>query len=179
MDMVRDIDNRHRGLPKRPPQMLFNVITKFYRGAMSHQEVIAKAKQQVQQAYHVYRETGDEGVLKKALGTLFLEFHFYVTCWLQVELALFRLSRMEETKQFGEVAEKFHSELTRHVHVRKIVDRTEESVAAQFERFGREMSCVEQDQYWFEGVMFTVDEESVRALEELYQDVMKRRTQMA
>jgi hypothetical protein len=171
---MRDVKNRYRGLPPRTPDLLFQIVRKFYRGAVSHFDLIQAKKEEVRLAYRRYQADGDAAPLQQALATLFLEFHFYVTCWLQIELALYRLARMEETKQLAGVMEQFRGELERHIAVREQLDRTEECVAAQWTHFGRELSCVERDSYWFDGILFTVDEHSLTSLHSLYRAIMGR-----
>jgi hypothetical protein len=82
---------------------------------------------------------------------------------------------MEETKQLAGVMEQFRGELERHIAVREQLDRTEECVGAQFVHFGRELSCVESDAYWFDGILFSVDEQSLASLHSLYQAIMGQR----
>lgn len=173
---MRDVQNRYRGLPPRTPEMLFNIVRKFYRGAVSHYDLIQGKKEDVRRAWQICQLTGDTGAVREALNTLFLEFHFYVTCWLQIELALYRLTRMEGTKQLGAVMEKYHDMLEKHVLVRKLLDQTEECVEAQWNRFGPKLECVQMDAYWFDGILFTVDEQSLTALHNLYQAIMTHKT---
>jgi hypothetical protein len=172
---VRDVTNRYKGLPPRTPQMLFNIVRKFYRGAVSHYDFIQTKKADVRRAYQRYRDTGEQGPVNEAIAVLFCEFHFYVTCWLQIDLALYRLARMEETKHLGEVMERFRPEIESHLKVRRQLDQTEACVQQQWEHFGRELTCVEQDRYWFDDMYFTVDEASLLALNELYQAIMVNR----
>lgn len=169
--MVRDIANRYKGLPERSPDKLFQIIGKFTRGAVSHYDVIMQKKADVKRAYQARKQSGNDAPLIQALTVLFWEFHFYVTCWLQIELALYRLSRHEETKGLREVFDRFRSEIDRHLHVRRVIDDTEKSVLAQFHHFGAEMACVKNDSYWFQGIYFTVDEASIAALQQLYAEI--------
>lgn len=173
---MRDIANRHKGLPERTPDMLFQIVGKFTRGALHHYEVIEQKKAELKEAYEE-RTTGDDEALRHALTVLFWEFHFYVTCWLQVELAFYRLLRHEATQPIQpglrEVFAHFRSEIDRHVHVRRVIDSTREAVEAQFEHFGPEMTCIVKDQYWFDGVYFTVDEASKQALHQLHNEIMQ------
>lgn len=162
---MRDVPNRHRGLPPRTPDMLYNVVRKFYRGAVSHFDLIQEKKQEARKAL----ETGDNQRIREALHTLFLEFHFYVTCWLQIEMALYRLARQDE--RFASVMEKFRPSLEKHVTVRKLLEQTEACVDAQFQPDQGGWSCVEQDTYVFDTFLFTVDEKSLRDLHALYQAI--------
>lgn len=152
--------------------MLFNIVRKFYRGAVSHYDFIQTKKADVRRAYQRYKETGEQAQLNEAINVLFCEFHFYVTCWLQIDLALYRLARLEETKQLGEVLERFRPEIERHLNVRRQLDQTEACVRLQWDHFGESLACVEQDRYWFEDIYFTVDEASLRALNQLYEAIM-------
>lgn len=169
---MRDVTNRYKGLPPRTPEMLFNIVRKFYRGAVSHYDLIQAKKRDVESAYHTYRATGDNSVLEQALLTLFREFHFYVTCWLQIDLALYRLTRREETEQLKVVLDRFRDEIEQHLKVRKIVDETEACVQAQWTHFGNELKCVTEDRYWFDAIYFTVDEHSLQTLHDLYTAIM-------
>jgi hypothetical protein len=174
---MRDGKNRYRGLPPRTPDLLFQIVRKFYRGAVSHYDLIQEKKAEVGRAYRRYRADGDPGPLQQALTTLFLEFHFYLTCWLQIELALYRLARTEETKQLEAVMERFRGVLERHIAVREQLERTEECVGMQWAQFGRQLSCVERDSYWFGGILFTVDELSLASLHSLYGAIMAQKPQ--
>lgn len=186
---MRDVKNRHSGLPPRTPEMLYNIVRKFYRGAVSHYELIQEKKQDVRAALAQCRASGDDTALRQALHTLFLEFHFYVTCWLQIEMALFRLARQDEEQ--ARVLERFRPELEKHVHVREQLDQTEACVRAQqgvdaqsgarAERIdgARDWSCVQEDAYWFAGVRFTVDEQSLQALHALYEAIRQAREKRA
>ncbi|MFY0542898.1 hypothetical protein [Brevibacillus sp. H7] len=176
---MRNVPNRYRGLPPRTPEMLFNIVRKFYRGAVSHYELIQDKKAEVRRAWENYRTTGESERVEQALTTLFLEFHFYVTCWLQIDLALYRLMRLEGTKQLTEVMEPYRDVLEKHLSVREQLDRTEACVQAQWEHFGQQLACVEMDAYWFEGIVFTVDEDSLAALHGLYEAIMKHRSMTA
>jgi hypothetical protein len=171
--MVRDVKNRYHGLPQRTPELLFSIVRKFYRGAVSHYDLIQERKVDVARALETMRRTGDRKPLAGALTTLFLEFHLYVTCWLQIELALYRLARIEETSRLGEVMDRFRLEIETHLQVRDSVDATDACVQAQFDHFGEAMSCVEKDAYWFEGIYFSVDRDSLDALHRLYDAIMQ------
>ncbi|MFD2369030.1 hypothetical protein ACFSO0_03405 [Brevibacillus sp. GCM10020057] len=184
---MRDVKNRHRELPPRTPEMLYNIVRKFYRGAVSHYDLIQEKKQDVRAALAQVRASGDDTALRQALSTLFLEFHFYVTCWLQIELALFRLARQDEEQ--ARVLERFRPELEKHLHVREQLDQTEACVQAQqwgnapsgtgAEHSGSEWSCVQEDAYWFAGVRFTVDEQSLQELHALYEAIQQAREKQA
>ncbi|WP_134686346.1 hypothetical protein [Brevibacillus migulae] len=165
--MVRDVANRYRGLPPRTPEMLLQVIRKFYRGAVSHYAWIQEKKAETLLAWQQYRQTGEPHELGEALTVLFQEFHFYVTCWLQIDLALFRLARMEETKAYQEVREQFEAEIERHLAVRAKLEDIPNAVETQYLHFGAELRCVPEDRYWFEGTFFTVEEDSLHTLHEL------------
>jgi hypothetical protein len=82
---------------------------------------------------------------------------------------------MEETKHLGAVMERFSPEIERHLQVRRQVDQTEACVQQQWDHFGPELACVEQDGYWFDGITFTVDEASRQALRQLYETIMRSR----
>lgn len=170
--MVREMANRYRGLPPRTPDMLLQVIRKFYRGAVSHYAFIQEKKAETLQAWEYYRKTGESGKLGESLTVLFHEFHFYVTCWLQLDLALYRLARMEQTKSFQTIREQFHSEMERHLAVRSHLEDIPAAVEAQYQRCGEELNCVPHDQYWFGDLGYSVDQRSISALHELYQLVM-------
>lgn len=172
---MRDVANRYKGLPPRTPEMLFNIVRKFYRGAVSHYDLIQQKKEETKQAYTIYRETGDPESVNRALTILFSEFHFYVTCWLQIDLALYRLAKMEETKRLSAVFERFGHQLKQHVAIRQQLDNTEQCTVAQWSHFGPGLSGIEKDQYWFDGVYFTVDEASLSSLHQLHQAVMNER----
>jgi len=165
--MVRDIANRYRGLPPRTSEMLLQVIRKFYRGAVSHYDWIQEKKAETLQAWEQYRKTGKPDELGKALTVLFQEFHFYVTCWLQIDLALFRLARMEESKPYQEVREQFHAEIERHLAVRAKLEDISNAVEEQYLHFGEELRCVPEDRYWIDGAFFTVEENSLQTLHKL------------
>lgn len=173
--MGRNVADRYRGLPPRTPEMLFQVVRKFYRGAVSHIELIETKKQEVLLAWQQYRQDGNPAPLAASLHTLFCEFHFYVTCWLQLDLALYRLARMEETRRFAQVREAYLPVLERHVAVRRELDATEACVNLQFERFAPQMACVPDDRYCFGEILFSVDGESVAQLHELYEAIMKEK----
>lgn len=169
--MVRNIQNRYNGLPPRTAGMLYQVVRKFYRGAIHHVPFIQQKKQDVLAA----RESGSKEQLARELYTLFCEFHFYVTCWLQIDLALYRLSRMENAETLDEIRARFAPILQRHLHVREKLDKTDQCVEEQFSWFGDEMLCVVSDGYVFGPITFTVDEESVQSLHALYQAIMEAR----
>ncbi|RNB56808.1 hypothetical protein EDM57_10805 [Brevibacillus gelatini] len=172
---MRDVPNRYRGLPSRTPEMLYNVVRKFYRGAVSHYDLIQEKKREAYACWEQMQASGDDRPLRAALTTLFLEFHFYVTCWLQIELALYRLARQDE--RLALVMEKFRTELERHVAVRGQLEQTEACVAAQFAAAGSGWSCpgVEQDAYVFDGFTFTVDESSLAELHALFAAIEEQR----
>ncbi|QRG68933.1 hypothetical protein [Brevibacillus choshinensis] len=170
---MRDVQSRHKGLPPRTPDMLYNIVRKFYRGAVSHYDLIQEKKQDVRAAWQRRQATGEDAELRQALHTLFLEFHFYVTCWLQIEMAMFRLARQEESQ--ARVLESFRPELERHLSVREQLDQTEASVEAQLLHGGPEWSCVQRDAYWFDGIAFTVDEHSLQTLQALYEAIQQAR----
>ncbi|MFM1654279.1 hypothetical protein ACI7RC_19575 [Brevibacillus sp. B_LB10_24] len=174
--MERDVTNRYRGLPPRTPDMLLKIVRKFYRGAVSHFDLIQEKKKTVKQALLAMRQTGDPQPLREALTVLFWEFHFYVTCWLQIDLALYRLARLDETSRYAEVYAQYREVIDRHLHVRKCAEDTAACVETQFDRYGSGMSGVEQDAYWFDGHSFTVDQESLDALHRLYRAIMKTET---
>ncbi|NGQ94884.1 hypothetical protein G3578_06760 [Brevibacillus sp. SYP-B805] len=175
---MRDVANRYRGLPPRTPEMLFQIIRKFYRGAVSHYALIQERKADALKAWQQYRQTGDASLLADALYTLFSEFHFYVTCWLQIDLALYRLARLEETRRFADVRERFHPAIERHLTVREKIDHIAAALEAQYERFGTEMACVPRDEYWFGDVAFSVNEESLRNLHHLYETIQQERERL-
>lgn len=168
---MRDIQNRHRGLPPRTPEMLYNIVRKFYRGAVSHYDLIQEKKAEAHAAWVRSQASGDDHDLRQSLSTLFLEFHFYVTCWLQIELALYRLARENEAQ--AQVLEQFRPSLEKHVAVRGQLDQTEACVQAQYEEDGKDWTCIERDAYKFDGITFTVDEQSLRSLHDLYQAIQK------
>lgn len=166
---MRDVSNRHNGLPPRTPDMLYNVVRKFYRGAVSHYDLIQEKKSDVRAAWERSLTTKDDGELRLALHTLFLEFHFYVTCWLQIELALYRLAKQDAAQAV--VLERFRPILERHVAVRAQLDQTEACVTAQAVRDAGAWTCVQQDAYWFDGISFTVDQESLQDLHQLFEAI--------
>lgn len=172
---MRDVPNRYKGLPERPATLLFQVVRKFYRGAVNHYPFIQEKKQEVLQAQKVYRISGDREPLVKALEVLFLEFHFYLTCWLQIDLALYRLAGGEQGEVFAPIREAFGSVLEEHLYVRSRLDDTWQCVQAQFVRCGTEMACVEEDRYWFDEACFTVNQESLDSLHQLYEAIMANR----
>ncbi|MFI8711924.1 hypothetical protein [Brevibacillus brevis] len=165
---MRDVQNRHRNLPPRTPEMLYNVVRKFYRGAVSHFDLIQEKKQEARAAL----ETGDHDKIRAAVHTLFLEFHFYVTCWLQIELALYRLARQDE--RLAQVMENYRPSLVKHVAVRQLLDQTEACVEAQFQPTGDGWSSVQKDAYVFGSIIFTVDEQSLQDLHALYQAIWEK-----
>ncbi|MGF9819921.1 hypothetical protein [Brevibacillus agri] len=165
---MRDVPNRHRGLPSRTPEMLYNVVRKFYRGAVSHYDLIQEKKREAHACWEQMQTSGDDRPLRAALTTLFLEFHFYVTCWLQIELALYRLARQDE--RLALVMDTFRAALEKHVAVREQLEQTEECVASQFAAGNSGLSCVavERDAYLFGTFTFTVDEASLAQLHALF-----------
>ncbi|GAA4711935.1 hypothetical protein [Brevibacillus fulvus] len=165
---MRDVPNRYRQLPPRTPEMLFNIIKKFYRGARNHVDFVQAKKQDVLRAYEQYQQTGESELLHKELVTLFLEFHFYTTCWLQIDLALYRLARMEQTRPFERLAQTYGPIIEKHVKVRHQLEQTERCVQAQWAHFGPDLRCVPEDRYWFDDLYFTVDQESVNQLNQLF-----------
>ena len=173
--MMRDVANRYRGLPPRTPNMLFLIVDKFYRGAVSHYDLIQAKKRDVARALSVLQETGDREPLSEALRGLFCEFPFYVTCWLQIDLALYRLAMHEETKEIAEVWHRYRHQIQRHLHVRALLDDTEACVERQFAHFQSRLASMGEDRYWFDGVYFSVDQASLQSLHSLYQAIRKRR----
>lgn len=173
---MRDSSNRHRGLPPRTPELLYNVVRKFYRGAVSHYDLIQEKKQEAYACFAQMQATGDDQPLRAALATLFLEFHFYTTCWLQIELALYRLARQDE--RLAKVMDTFRTALETHVAVREQLEQTEKCVAAQFAAGSSGLSCVgvERDAYLFDRFTFTVDETSLAQLHALFAAVEEQRT---
>ncbi|MED4782099.1 hypothetical protein [Brevibacillus choshinensis] len=171
---MRDIQSRHNGLPPRTPDMLYNIVRKFYRGAVSHYDLIQEKKAVVRATWEHQKATGEDAELRQALHTLFLEFHFYVTCWLQIEMALFRLARQDEEQ--SRVLERFRPDLEKHLGVREQLDQTEACVEAQLRHDGPNGASVERDMYWFEGITFTVDEQSLQTLHALYEAIQQART---
>lgn len=174
---MRDVQSRHNGLPPRTPDMLYNIVRKFYRGAVSHYDLIQEKKQEVRIAWERKQATGEDAELRKALHTLFLEFHFYVTCWLQMEMALFRLARQDEEQ--ARVLERFRPDLEKHLGVRQQLDQTEACVEAQLRYDGPNGTSVQRDAYWFEGITFTVDEHSLQTLHALYEAIQQARAKRA
>lgn len=170
---MRDVQNRHRGLPPRTPEMLYNIVRKFYRGAVSHYELIQEKKAEVRAAWERCQTGTDDSELRRALTTLFLEFHFYVTCWLQIEMALYRLAQGNEAQAL--VFERFRPSLEKHLAVREQLDQTEACVQAQCGQEGEAWSCVERDAYQFGDVTFTVDAHSLQTLHDLYQAIQSAR----
>lgn len=174
---MRDVQSRHNGLPPRTPDMLYNIVRKFYRGAVSHYDLIQEKKAEVRAAWERKQVTGEDAELRQALHTLFLEFHFYVTCWLQIEMALFRLARQDEDQ--ARVLERFRPELEKHLGVREQLDQTEACVEAQQRHDGPDWTSVQRDAYWFAGITFTVDEHSLQALHALYEAIQQSGTKRA
>lgn len=173
---MRDVQNRYRGLPPRTPDMLYNIVRKFYRGAVSHYDLIQEKKSEARAAWERTRISQDDTELRQALSTLFLEFHFYVTCWLQIELALYRLSKQGEA--LTRVREQFQEVLEKHLAVRDQLEKTEACVQKQFDHYGKEWSCIERDAYWFDTFSFTVDEHSLQSLHDLYHAIQLARQQV-
>lgn len=64
---MRNVQNRHSGLPPRTPEMLFNIVRKFYRGALSHYDLIQEKKAEVRVAWERGRQSGDDALLRQAL----------------------------------------------------------------------------------------------------------------
>lgn len=169
---MRDVANRYQGLPPRSPEMLFLIVDKFYRGAVSHYDLIQEKQQAVIQALTVLEETGNPNPLDQALRVLFNEFHFYVTCWLQIDLALYRLCRHEQTKEIRVIWERYREELQRHLQVRALLEDLDACVERQFANgFAR----LREAQYWFDGFFFGVDQVSLQSLHNLYQAIMAKR----
>lgn len=173
---MRDVQSAPNGLPPRTPEMLYNIVRKFYRGAVSHYDLIQAKKAEAAAARQECRAGGDDAALKRALHTLFLEFHFYVTCWLKIEQALVRLASQDGRQ--AAVLERFRPELERHLGVRELLDKTEACVKAQLAHGGPDWPCVQQDEYWFAGIAFTVDEHSLQALHDLYEAIQRARNEV-
>ncbi|RNB89581.1 hypothetical protein EDM56_10340 [Brevibacillus fluminis] len=173
--MVRDIANRYQGLPRRTPDMLLQVVRKFARAAIEHYPFIQEKKRDVELAREEMLASGVSERLVSELIILFQEFHFYLTCWLQIDLALYRLAESDQKEAFGEIRKRFHDDLELHLRIRKIVDNTESCVTEQFVRCGEEMACVTDDRYWFDGTPYSVDEQSVQSLKRLYDAIMDQR----
>lgn len=174
---MRDVQSRHKGLPPRTPDMLYNIVRKFYRGAVSHYDLIQEKKEDVRAAWERRKATGEDAELRQALHTLFLEFHFYVTCWLQIEMALFRLARQDGEQ--ARVLESFRPELEKHLGVREQLEQTEACVEAQLLHDGPDWNGVRRDAYWFAGITFTVDEHSLQTLHALHEAIQRARTKQA
>ncbi|AKF92566.1 hypothetical protein ABE137_10750 [Brevibacillus laterosporus] len=181
---MRDTNSRYGNLPPRPPVLLFQIVQKFYRGAVSHYPVIELAKEQLRQAVFEWEacietknndELEAEELVRKALTTLFLEFHFYVTCWLQIDLALHRLCIQPNGSVFCRLKQRFSDDIERHLAVRHCVDDTEACVIAQMEHTEGDLSQLANDSYWFDGRLFTVDTTSLHTLNELYRAIMEKR----
>jgi hypothetical protein len=170
---MRDVSNRYQGLPPRTSDMLFNIVRKFYRGAVSHYDLIQEKKAEVRAASEYSQGGMDDADLRRALTTLFLEFHFYVTCWLQIELALYRLAKKHE--DLAVVRDVFQPVLERHLAVREQLEQTEACVDAQFIPKGTIATIIDQDAYRFGEMTFTVDEQSLQSLHDLYQAIQTAR----
>lgn len=158
-------------LPPRPPEMLFDIIRKFYRGAVSHYPLIQEKQQEAIDAYNQMRMTGDSTSYRHALSVLFHEYHFYTTCWRQVEMALYRLGKGKQTSSLMHVRKRYETEIKQHLHVRQQLEDIEQCVAKQLtNRDDRSDHC-----YWFEDICFHVDNRSIDALHQLYQEVVRER----
>jgi len=166
---MRDVPNRYQGLPPRPTEMLYQVVRKFYRGAVSHFDLIQEKKGEVQAAAEQCRINQDDTQLRQRLTTLFLEFHFYTTCWLQIELALYRLSSKDEA--LARVREAFQPQWEKHLAVRDRLEQTEACVNEQFAQELPAWSIVQQDAYRFGERLFTVDEQGLQELHAFYQAI--------
>ncbi|QOS97465.1 hypothetical protein JNUCC42_12710 [Brevibacterium sp. JNUCC-42] len=181
---MRDTYSRYGNLPPRPPALLFQIVQKFYRGAVSHYPVIELAKEQVRLAVFEWEacietrsndELEAEELVRKELTTLLLEFHFYVTCWLQIDLALHRLCNHQNGAEFCRIKQRFSDDLERHLAVRHCVEDTEACVLTQIEYTQGDLSQLASDSYWFDGQRFTVDATSLNTLNELYHAIMEKR----
>jgi len=166
---MRDVPNRYQGLPPRSAEMLYQIVRKFYRGAVSHFDVIQERKAEVLAAANPCRMSQDDTTLRQAIKTLFLEFHFYTTCWLQMELALYRLARKDE--RLAQVHEAFQPEWKKHLDVRERLEKTDACVDEQFQQDASAWKIAEQDAYRFGDLIFTVDERSLQALHDFYQAI--------
>ncbi|MEJ8546996.1 hypothetical protein [Brevibacillus borstelensis] len=180
---MRDVKNRYGGLPPRTPEMLYNIVRKFYRGAVNHYELIQEKKADVKRALAEWTGAREDEwqerqqEVNKALTTLFLEFHFYVTCWLQIEMALYRLARSDE--RHARIMERFRDVLGTHVNVRHHLDQTEQCVEAQWEGDSNKQRLpgAERDLYRFGETLFTVDQQSLDSLHGLYDAIMAVRNE--
>ncbi|MGI6187458.1 MAG: hypothetical protein ACOYIL_13325, partial [Brevibacillus sp.] len=63
----------------------------------------------------------------------------------------------------------------KHVKVRELLDETEACVQVQWQHDGPGLACVERDGYTFGDVTFTVDEQSLKDLHDLYAAIMAAR----
>lgn len=169
---MRDVENRYKGLPPRTPEMLYNIVRKFYRGAVSHYELIQEKKAEVRKAWDECQYSGDDEQVRDSLHTLFLEYHFYTTCWLQIDLALYRLAA--DNEELARVREAFRTILHTHLEVRRQLDDPSRCVQAQHEQTP-DWSCIKEDAYSFGGIRFTVDDTSLQQLHELYEAVQATR----
>lgn len=174
---MRDVPNRYQGLPSRTSDMLYNIVRKFYRGAVSHYDLIQEKKEEVRVVCQKNYETKNKEHLHQALTTLFLEFHFYVTCWLQIELALYRLAKKEEA--LARVREAFLPLLQKHLAVREQLEHTEACVSAQLAQDVDIAALINQDAYRFGAITFSVDEQSLQSLHDLYQAIQAARQDTA
>ncbi|HZG81028.1 MAG TPA: hypothetical protein VEZ13_09715 [Brevibacillus sp.] len=166
---MRDVPNRYQGLPPRSAEMLYQIVRKFYRGAVSHFDVIQDRKAEVRAAAKQCKMSQDDTSLRQAIKTLFLEFHFYTTCWLQMELALYRLARRDE--RLARVHEAFQPEWKKHLDVRERLEKTDACVNEQFQQEDSAWMIAEQDSYRFGEIAFTVDERGLQALHDFYQAI--------
>ncbi|USG64460.1 hypothetical protein NDK47_20255 [Brevibacillus ruminantium] len=170
---MRDVPNRHRGLPPRTPELLYQIVRKFYRGAVSHFDLIQEKKAEVQQVLTSTAGWPDrerETAIRQALTTLFLEFHFYVTCWLQIEMALYRLAKGND--RHAKIMDNYREVLKTHVTVRHHLDDTEACVEAQRGESSSVWSGATSDLYRFGDLYFTVDQRSLDSLHTLYEAIM-------
>lgn len=174
---MRDVPNRYQGLPPRTSDMLYNIVRKFYRGAVSHYDLIQEKKEEVRVACQKSDGNKNDAQLHQALTTLFLEFHFYVTCWLQIELALYRLAKKDGA--LARVREAFLPVLQKHLAVREQLEQTEACVSAQLEQAVDIATLIDQDAYRFGAITFTVDEQSLQSLHALYQAIQAARQEAA
>lgn len=171
---MRENEHRYHNLPQRTPQMLLQVVRKFYRGATNHYSFIQEKKAEVLHALKAAPSEEARDELDRALNVLFLEFHFYVTCWMQMELALYRLSRQPKGEHYKAIFQKYREELSRHVHVRGCLNDTSACVQAQWRHFQGNPVFIDCDEYWFDGVLFSVNEESLDQLHQLYEEIMSK-----
>ncbi|GED52012.1 MULTISPECIES: hypothetical protein [Brevibacillus] len=174
---MRDVQNRYQGLPPRTPEMLYNIVRKFYRGAVNHYDLIQEKKADVKRALAEWTGAKEDErqqrqqAVNGALTTLFLEFHFYVTCWLQIEMALYRLAKNDE--RHARIMEQFRGVLETHVNVRHYLEQPEKCVDAQWEGDpkNRRLPGAERDLYQFGEILFTVDNQSLESLHALYEAI--------